>query len=417
MYGPFGSKDEIIMDSPMFYREPHWQFEERLPEVTGCYSVEFKLRNIDRDYTVKFTDGVIINNPDEMFYIDLKSPPDRHIRIFRPGDRAVIRIDTSARSDPMESTFVNNEITVRDFVDNIVFYKNNAFLPTTTHGEFIAFVPVEEFMGFYPGNIYWFDNRLRENDNDEFLMHWVFGVCDLNEVTVQGRDLADSTVFSATSDNEFMQLLMTCDSGYDDERAVLTSFKLTYAGDDPDDISPNGIKVYDDIDFSGHYEPGTDILVGTGDFKTSAPMTSINFVDGINILNWDPASLIITLDIEPGALNGNAVKVLIEDVDHIDIVLPDRVIVNNPLESKIAYISGPTATPVPTGSVSPTITVSGSPTLTPTPTGSVTFSTPTVTITPETSPTIIPANDQNAVYLMLFAFGFVLLASRAYLVR
>jgi hypothetical protein len=102
---------------------------------------------------------------------------------------------------------------------------------------------------------------LRENDNDEFLMHWVFGVCDLNEVRVQGRDLADPAVYAGSTDNEFLQLIMICDSGYDDEKAVLTSFKLTYAGTDPLDIAPNGIKVYDDVDFSGHYEPGTDTLM------------------------------------------------------------------------------------------------------------------------------------------------------------
>ncbi|OGL44595.1 MAG: hypothetical protein A2161_18215 [Candidatus Schekmanbacteria bacterium RBG_13_48_7] len=388
MWSPDSFKDEIVKDADLLPQDPFWYFQKSYMAV-GWYTVAFKLENKDRGYKIEFRDGVIfknVTNPDAMFYISRNHYPTTQERIFRMGDIVYIRIDTSGSITPLDNDDSENEIRVKDIYNNTVFLDNTApFITTGATGEFISSIAFTESNGFESGNIYWFENKLKDHDSfedDKFHMTWLFGVCDLDECTVLGRNIAGPTVQKGALDNNFLQIIIQSDD-YDDGQADLTGIWLNYAGSDPNDIAPDGVKIYYDLNFNGILDPGFDSLLGEGDFS-AATHVPIYFYSSLTITSDYPESVLVVLDISPSATVGNNVKISVSEPNDFEFILPDRAYILSTIASRSSVIIDPsvTFTPTPTSSSSATPTgYTPVPTFTTTPVTTINSPTPNTTST------------------------------------
>jgi len=149
-------------------------------------------------------------------------------------------------------------------------------------------------------------------------------------------DKAPSNVLGGQNNVVMGQLILT---NYNDTLDVsVTDITVTFEGDNYSDIAADGVKIYDDFNDNGDYEPGVDILLGSGTFTDS--YLTIDISD-IIIIYGMPESLLLCYDIIPAAVPGNRVKAIIAAPLNITAANPACVMHFDSLDTGTSLITDP----------------------------------------------------------------------------
>jgi hypothetical protein len=134
-------------------------------------------------------------------------------------------------------------------------------------------------------------------------------------LTVTSQDLAPATVNAGDPDVAMLWLTLTANTG---SVNVLTIRNEISGTGGVADIA--GVDIYDDVNDNQVYDPGTDILLGSGMSPLPIPLGG-----GFLVTSGTPENLLILYDIALGATPGNTVGVNIPDESYMTVSAPDTV--------------------------------------------------------------------------------------------